>query len=190
MVLCTKCWCCCCLTKDKSVRVCSYLFILYTLITAAINILTSGITASVIFSLAVYVIIIASLILLLIGIRTWNRPCLKQFILVFGVLTVIYFIGTVIIDIICIISYTNADSRKAIDIYRKKIKTNKSDETISTIIRIGAIGLLVSCTLFFILLSHYYCTTRNYVKEILTEIGVKDNEEMVQTEDGKIEETV
>jgi len=27
MVLCTKCWCCCCLTKDQSVRVCTYLFI-------------------------------------------------------------------------------------------------------------------------------------------------------------------
>ena len=81
---------------------------------------------------------------------------MKQFNVVFGVLTVFYFVCTLIIDIAGIVTYKNADNKNVIDTFRKNFNTNMSDDSVILTIEIGVITLMVSCTIFFILLVRHF----------------------------------
>jgi len=172
MGLCNKCCCCPCLTKQASARVCTWFFILLIGIVIVINFIRGGFhdTTTIVLSVLEGLIVI-SLILLLIGFRTLNRPLLKQFKWIFGAFVIVHLIATVVYDIFYYILFRNSTDKSTIEEYRKTLnKLNLTDSQITTTIKTYAISGIALYTLFLILSLTYYFTTRNYVNEIVREV--------------------
>ncbi|KAG4102411.1 hypothetical protein H8356DRAFT_984061 [Neocallimastix lanati (nom. inval.)] len=173
MALCSKCCCCCCLSKKASAKVCTWLYILYIAINIGYNFLRNGYQDTVtIISSILQGLIIFSLIVLLIGFKTLNRPCLKQFKWIFGAYVIVQLIMNVVIITIYSILYKNSTNKSVIEEYRKKLEIiNLTDNQIINTIRTLAISAIVGVCLFIILTLTYYFTTRSYVNELVGEIS-------------------
>jgi len=185
MGLCNKCCCCCCLTKQASARVCTWLYIVLIAINIGYKFLTNGYQDTyTIIAAILQGLIIFSLIFLLIGFRTLNRPFLKQFKWIFGAYVIVQFIFGVVIITIYSILIKNSGEKDIIEEYKKKLdKINFTDSQITGLIKSYAIGTIAGVAIFLILTLTYYFTTRNYANELVAEIS--NLKETKKHEEGK-----
>jgi len=177
-----QCICCPCLSKEQSVKVCTYIMIAFTALSVIYSVITTGVGLGDVIQVG----LIISLIFLLIGISNGKKSYLKQFDTVFGLLVVlesfsifyIIVVGVIAIGAALYVDNKNG-SQKEIDVGDEIGKETKvSAKYAVAILVIEMVVILI----YYILTLYYYITTRRYVIERVKEI--ENENEVKQLENG------
>ncbi|ORX43915.1 hypothetical protein BCR36DRAFT_373568 [Piromyces finnis] len=189
-----KCICCPCLSKEQSVKVCTYVFTALEILSFIISI-GNGSFRQVISSL-LSIAVIASFIYLLYAMKTGNPKYLNQIKLIFGIVLALEVLNFIIYIFAAIILFFKAGNRivqlnYAGNDFKNFFKSSKELETeIRTYAALKIIGYLVGV----FLVVNYYLSTINYINELLKTLEVENSarkeESGIKEETTKKEETI
>jgi len=185
-----KCICCYRLSKSKAVKVNTYLFIIYFIISSGFLLLQFDTSTESIVELFCALIAIVSLILLLIGIYKLNKSFLKQY-------KIVYIIIIIIGLIVEIIGFINSFKEFKNPEYEAKIQAEYDDvdyykthpellEKVSVKDTVSFNKKLLTVTAIFIIVLntlniYYYITTYVYINELNEEIMEMDETKKLES---------
>ncbi|ORX43917.1 hypothetical protein BCR36DRAFT_415279 [Piromyces finnis] len=180
MFLYDKCWHCCCLSKEASVKFCTWLYLIFDILYMIHHLMfikNGDFSVYVLFFITF--IAILSLIFLLCGLKKGKISFLTQFNWIFGAYTIIIVFNCIAWCIIYGYMFKDSGNHDFIEEARQRImkynhNKNISDEEITKNIKFISIsGIIIHCVIFFITIIYFF-STFYYIKSI----NQKSNEEL------------
>jgi len=165
-------WCCCCLPLKPAVKLCTWMMIIFLILTLIFNLIFYGFSFAMIISYIIYIIVIISLILLLIGIHKVKMSFMKQFKLVF-LLFLIYQTIMMIWDL----------KRKFEDRIVYSTDNNKQyKHTIpSEYSTLKKILLIILAIINFCIMFYYYIATCSFIEEVEEDVEDIENNRRLES---------
>ncbi|ORX43899.1 hypothetical protein BCR36DRAFT_415267 [Piromyces finnis] len=171
-----KCFCCCCLPEESSVKVCTWVFLIFEILFVILLKLNETFTLLNVIDIVAIVV----LILLIYGIKNKNKEYLSKYNITFGIFTTleIILLAYYIITIISVCLYDFDD--EYLDSFIDDLAN--SDEPIiytrenaKKLLLFSAICIILVISFLIFILVDYYFTTRHYVNKLIESIDNSDS---------------